>query len=81
MTLGDLIGHLEELVELGFDEDKTEVRLAIQPSYPFQHGIDRVTALDAVTLEVDEKIVYIAESGQISEAPYLPQAVKEELGW
>lgn len=40
MTVEQLIAALEELAEeTGPD---TEVRLAIQPSYPFQHAIDSV---------------------------------------
>ena len=48
MTVEQLIAALEELAdEAGPD---TEVRLAIQPSYPFQHSIDDVVITGATDL-------------------------------
>lgn len=64
MTVAQLIEILE-----GMDEE-AEVRLAIQPNYPFEHGIGEV-------VEVDGK-VYIAEKSQIG---YLPAEVSADLGW
>lgn len=112
MTVNELIEMLEEMPE------DAEVRLAIQPSWPFQHDIDTV-ALDEghehspsdlmsgdgtwycedpkgeCDMEWDEEpteeeleaeksgkpIVYIAEGGQNSDAPYLPGSAKKVIGW
>lgn len=65
MTVADLIDILSD-----FDED-AEVRLAIQPSYPFEHRLDDFVA------EADGK-VYLAEAGQVG---YLSGEARAELGW
>lgn len=70
MTVGKLIEALQE-----FDEE-AEVRLAIQPSWPFEHSVSRPLA--SGTDDDGTEVVYIAESGQLA---YLPGSVKEELGW
>lgn len=84
MQVAELIEALED-----FDPD-TEVRLAIQPSYPFQHTIAEVVEVDLSEGGEDEDddddgetgiVVYIAEGGQLYSAPYLPGAASEELGW
>lgn len=67
MTVGQLAAMLE-----GYDED-TEVHLAIQPSYPFEHSIDEITSLSG-----DGKVLYLAESGQLN---YLPGEIRNDLGW
>jgi hypothetical protein len=68
MTLSDLIEQLTDLAdEVGGD---AEVRLAIQPNYPFEHGLGEPVVVDGV--------VYIPETGQRG---YLDGAVSEELGW
>lgn len=47
MTVKDLIEQLTEACEeAGCEPGDLEVRLAIQPNYPFQHHIDRVVAVD-----------------------------------
>ncbi len=70
-----------ELIEVleGFDEEM-EVRLAIQPNWPFEHNID-----DVLSAEVhddlsgqDVSILYIGEGHQLG---YLPGVAKEALGW
>lgn len=71
MTIADLIEELEQ-----FSPD-TEVRLAIQPTYPFQHTIASVVE----DTEQDEPVVYIAEAGQHSRNPYLPGTARDALGW
>jgi hypothetical protein len=109
MTVDDLIRELESVREdHGGD---TPVRLAIQPSWPFQHTIDSVEAVDLnapdeseypdreefdsiddywkavhewekARPDTDEQVVcYIAEGGQYYDAPYLPGAAKNALGW
>lgn len=61
-----------ELIELLSDLDpEAEVRLAVQPSWPFEHHLAPEVA------EVGGR-VWLAESGQIG---YLPGEVAEELGW
>lgn len=79
MTVQELMQALED-----FEPDQ-EVRLAIQPNYPFQHTIADVVEVDLEGEEDDDgdsqPIVYIAEGGQLYEAPYLPGAVSQELGW
>lgn len=65
MTVGELIRFLED-----HDMD-TEVRLAQQPSYPFEYSIGYVT-------EPINNIIYIGEENQIG---YLPKEAKDELGW
>jgi len=81
MTVGELIGELEQ-----FDED-AEVRLAMQPSWPFEYSIGQVVSgADAHDDPDDEPdiervmdgFVYIAEERQVR---YLPGAVKNLLGW
>lgn len=64
MTVQDLIMELER-----FDPDM-EVRIASQPSWPFEYGI-------AETAE-SEGVIYIAEGGQIG---YLPGEAAEAIGW
>src|SRR5690606_4199185 len=84
----------ELLAELADCPPDAEVRLAVQPHYPFQHSIAGVcwpeepdTCPDCGGAYVagpgddpcqcderptDAEIVYLAEGGQIAEAPYLP---------
>ncbi len=88
----DLADHLRDRVDAGDtdvdDADDLEVRLAIQPNYPFEHGIKRYEGVileepsdDEDEGDDDEKqkpILYIAESEQIG---YLPGAVSKAFGW
>lgn len=66
MQLAELIEQLEELQgEVG---PRANVRLAIQPSWPFEHSISGVVEIDGA--------VYIAEGSQLG---YLSGDVKDEL--
>jgi hypothetical protein len=65
ITVGQLIAALEE-----FDES-TPVRLAVQPSWPFEHRIS------SEVVEADG-IIYLAEAGQVG---YLPGEAAEAVGW
>jgi hypothetical protein len=70
MKVRDLIEYLEN-----FDEE-AEVRLAMQPSWPFEYSIGEV---EEVELEDEGKtVVYISENRQLG---YLPGEVKEILMW
>lgn len=74
-TLGSLIEDLQQLVWQGVDEN-TPVKLATQPSYPFEYEVGEVVA---VTLgEDDQEFVYISEG---ENQQYLAGAVAAELGW
>jgi hypothetical protein len=64
-TVGELIAALE-----AFDDD-TPVRLAFQPSWPFEHCCGQVAADSGGT-------VWIAEGAQIG---YLPGLARQALGW
>lgn len=68
MTVAELLEALEDL------PGDMEVRLAVQPSYPFQHAL-------AAVFNSDEEVVYLADGGQVHDAPYLPGYVAEGLGW
>jgi hypothetical protein len=70
MKVRELIEYLEN-----FDEE-SEVRLAMQPSWPFEYSIGEV---EEVELEDEgETVVYISEDRQLR---YLPGEVKERLMW
>ena len=70
MKVQDLIDFLEDA-----DPDD-EVRLAMQPSWPFEYSIGQVEIVESD--EDDSAIVYLAEGSQLN---YLPGTVKEFLGW
>jgi hypothetical protein len=66
----------------GIDED-VEVRLAMQPSWPFEYSINSVEVILEEKDEEGEDIipqetVYLVEGEQLG---YLPQHVCNELGW
>lgn len=67
---------VREMIEIlgGMDQD-AEVRLAIQPRYPFEHGVGDIVETPRKGFD---SVVYIGESGQIG---YLPEDVTEELNW
>jgi len=68
MTVGDLLDLLD-----GLDEE-TEVRLAQQPSYPFEYELS-----DGVVVELGkEDILYLIEGNQIG---YLPDEARDTIGW
>lgn len=65
MNVGELIELLSNY------EDDLEVRLATQPSWPFEYSITDVVSHH-------DGIVYVAEGRQID---YLNSEVVEMLGW
>jgi hypothetical protein len=71
VTVTDLIQELE-----GRDPD-AEVRLAQQPAWPFEYAIDPGNAIVEVDLD-GGPVVYLGEGAQLG---YLPQPVREQLGW
>lgn len=72
-TLGELIQELQDMVEAGVPEE-TPVKLATQPSYPFQYDVGPIVATELD----DGQFVYIGEGDN---QEYLAGAVSEELGW
>lgn len=75
MTVMELMEYLEDC------DENAEVRLAIQPNYPFQHDVKTVIECDVEVRDKTERVVYIAEAGQNYDAPYLPGEASAELGW
>lgn len=76
MTVIELREALEQM------PDEAEVRLAMQPSWPFEYSI-----MDVIPMEPDEeepeeddpiRIVYLVEGSQLG---YLPAAATEAIGW
>lgn len=72
MVVSELIALLQD-----FDGD-TEVRLAIQPSWPFEHRVGQVALVAGLDGEGDADIVYIGEGEQLG---YLAQEAAFCLGW
>ena len=69
MTVEELIAELEQL------PPHAEVRLAMQPAWPFEYAIGAVTA----SLPLPEgDAVYLVEGPQLG---YLPEEAAEEIGW
>lgn len=80
VTVSDLIFELQQC-----DPD-APVRLATQPSWPFEQAVGDVVEVDLSDVGDDEPavepgegvVVYIGEGGQIR---YLPGVVADALGW
>lgn len=76
MTVKELINELQQYPE------ESEVRLAMQPNWPFEYSISDVVYTPPVLNDNEEEeeigIVYLAEERQIG---YLPGIISEELGW
>lgn len=75
MTVQELIDELEMM------DPNAEVRLAMQPSWPFEYSIDQIAEVSVVNKfdeEVEKKVLYLSEGSQLG---YLPGHVGEELGW
>jgi hypothetical protein len=71
MTLDELKQLLDDLTEEHDLPGETEVRIAMQPTYPFEYSTsDRSTVVNG--------ILYLAEGDQLS---YLPSEVSRALGW
>jgi len=72
---------VQELIEMleGMSPD-AEVRFASQPSWPFEYSIDQVVVGNPN--EEDDRVapetIYLVEGHQIG---YLPDEIKEEIGW
>tara|TARA_B110000285_G_scaffold34114_1_gene36147 strand:+ start:582 stop:833 length:252 start_codon:yes stop_codon:yes gene_type:complete len=81
MTIGEIIERLEEARDLL--GEGAEVRIATGLSWPFENTIQD---LHIVKTDVDDPsycdedigVVYIEEGSQIG---YLPEQVKEQIGW
>jgi hypothetical protein len=71
VTVTDLMKELE-----GCDPD-AEVRLAHQPTWPFEYAIDPTNPVVEVELD-GTPVVYLGEGAQLG---YLPDAVRHQLGW
>lgn len=67
MTVQELIEQLSEM------NPSAEIRLAIQPRYPFEYSVQ-----NEIVQTEDESKVFIGESGQIG---YLEEEVCELLNW
>lgn len=75
MTINELIDELLNLQNQHGPE--AEVRVAYQPNYPMQVGIDMVVAMDDEPVSTST-VVYI---GTEELNDYLPSAAAERLGW
>ena len=65
MTVSELIEYLQEFADNNPD---MEVRLATQPSYPFECSIDSVITNKDLIEEGEEEICYIMEGRQLAYA-------------
>lgn len=76
MLATDLIAALKSAVcDAGED---LEVRLAIQPSWPFEYDISKWSDIAPVELEDGSHVVYLPEGTQLN---YLPGVARDILGW
>jgi hypothetical protein len=89
MTIRELIEQLEEHAEA--HGDALEVRLAQQPSWPFEYSIARVEVADTsdddesneddeddAELVAPQVVCYLTEGTQLG---YLPGAAARAIGW
>lgn len=65
MTVTELIEYLQEFADNNPD---MEVRLATQPSYPFENSIEGVVTNSEIIEEGDEEVCYILEGSQLAYA-------------
>ncbi len=82
------VGELKQMLE-GLDDD-AEVRVAHEPSWPFEYDIARVVAVqpdddaaNPVHRAIDDEgncatVIYLVEGCQLG---YLPEQVAIEIGW
>lgn len=59
-----------ELLDLVDGDESIEIRLATQPSYPFEWSVEAGEVVDG--------ILYLAEGSQLG---YLPGEVRDALSW
>jgi hypothetical protein len=75
-----------ELIEILEDQDgDTEVRLAMQPNWPFEYSIETAIGPDELANPDDDEaadevpnVIYLTEGSQLG---YLPGVVSKGLGW
>ena len=73
LTVSELIDELEDC------DPEAEVRLATQPSWPFEWSLSINEPGPAVQIDLDgQPVVYLIEGEQLG---YLPGSVAEWLGW
>jgi hypothetical protein len=73
LTVTRLIDELEDC------DPEAEVRLATQPSWPFEWSLSHGEPGPAVQVDLEgQPVVYLIEGEQLG---YLPGSVAEELGW
>jgi len=79
MTISELIYELQRMPQ------DAEIRLAMQPAWPFEYSIGGVVLVSSNESEgfddrehEEEAIVYLSEGSQIG---YLSDEAREELGW
>jgi hypothetical protein len=80
MTVEELIEQLSELVEGGEVPPDADVRLAVQPGWPFEHSVARVAVPEGSEGDDPEagQVVYIGEGEQLG---YLRSTARDALGW
>ena len=82
MVVGDLMAELEQL------DPELEVRLAMQPSWPFEHSIAQLVVSgsdktgrwpgEVVPEGETQEVVFLVEGGQIG---YLQGEARAAVGW
>jgi len=70
------IGELKEVLQ-GLDDDM-DVRLAMQPSWPFEYTLGDPAVVGDPENEDGQSVLYLTEGRQIG---YLPKRACDELGW
>ena len=73
------VGELRELLE-GVD-DSCEMRIASQPSYPFEYSLERLEVVEAdIEFPTPEgrPVVYLVEGSQLG---YLAGVAAQAIGW
>lgn len=80
VTVAELIFVLDQVCE-GEDRDSVEVRLAMQPNWPFEYTIGPGPDITIVEIEENEsqkKVIYLPEGYQVG---HLPTEAAVALGW
>ena len=78
MTAKELIEEMEWAIEQNGGD--VEVRIASQPSWPFEYTLDTAVTVEVEDKNTDdkEKVVYLAEGSQLG---YLNELARSEMGW